>query len=158
MRRSDRPAGFSSACYTADRLGTVGIMRTAGVGKTAVWCWQKRFMAKGADGLLRDKTRPPGTPRLGATPRAGSANGPSRSSNGPTPPSFLLLPHRWVVERTLGWLGRCRHLAKDFKATMKALSPGWSSPTPSADMPARPSVKPHAQLRVRFSAFTGAQP
>ena len=49
---------------TADGLGTAAIMRTAGVSKTAVWRWQARFMDEGVDGLLRDKTRPPGTPRL----------------------------------------------------------------------------------------------
>src|SRR5713226_5024179 len=49
---------------TADGLGTVEIMRTAGVSKTAVWRWQSRFMEEGLEGLLRDKTRPPGTPRL----------------------------------------------------------------------------------------------
>ena len=29
---------------TAEGLGTMEIMRTAGVSKTAVWRWQKRFM------------------------------------------------------------------------------------------------------------------
>jgi hypothetical protein len=43
---------------TADGLGTVEIMRTAGVSKTAVWRWQERFMDEGVNGLLRDKTRP----------------------------------------------------------------------------------------------------
>ena len=28
---------------------------------------------------------------------------------------FVLLPKRWIVERTLGCLGRCRRLAKDFE-------------------------------------------
>jgi putative transposase len=28
---------------------------------------------------------------------------------------FVLLPRRWVVEQTLGWLGRCRRLAKDYE-------------------------------------------
>lgn len=28
---------------------------------------------------------------------------------------FVLIPKRWIVERTFGWLGRCRRLAKDFE-------------------------------------------
>ena len=28
---------------------------------------------------------------------------------------FHVLPKRWIVERTFGWLGRCRRLAKDFE-------------------------------------------
>lgn len=28
---------------------------------------------------------------------------------------FVILPKRWIVERTFGWFGRCRRLTKDFE-------------------------------------------
>jgi len=45
---------------TADGHGTQAIMTGARVSKTCVWRWQERFMTEGVDGLLRDRTRPPG--------------------------------------------------------------------------------------------------
>jgi transposase len=33
---------------------------------------------------------------------------------------FVVLPKRWVVERTFGWINRARRLAKDFEATLKS--------------------------------------
>ena len=37
---------------------------------------------------------------------------------------FVLLPRRWVVERTFGWLGRFRRLARDYERLSGVLS-GW---------------------------------
>ena len=50
---------------SADGVGTNAIMRQTGTSKTCVWRWQERFMQEGADGLLRDKTRPSRIPPLG---------------------------------------------------------------------------------------------
>ena len=45
---------------TSEGMGTNEIMRRTGKSKTCIWRWQERFMTEGVDGLLRDKTRPPG--------------------------------------------------------------------------------------------------
>jgi len=37
---------------------------------------------------------------------------------------FVLLPRRWVVERTSGWLGRFRRLARDYERLTETLA-GW---------------------------------
>ena len=42
-----------------------------------------------------------------------------------TAKGFEVLPRRWVVERTLAWLGRCRRLAKDWEKTIESSS-AWA--------------------------------
>ena len=49
---------------SADRLNVAAIAKRAGIGRPAVWRWQRRFAEAGVDGLLRDATRKPGKPRL----------------------------------------------------------------------------------------------
>ena len=45
---------------SAARLSVAAVARRAGVGRPAVWRWQKRFVAAGVDGLLR--AMPPARP------------------------------------------------------------------------------------------------
>ena len=51
---------------SAARLAVAEVARRVGVSRPAVWRWQRRFAEQGVSGLLRDKTRPPGTPPLPA--------------------------------------------------------------------------------------------
>ena len=52
--------------FSAERLSVLEVARRAGLSRPAVWRWQRRFAEEGVDGLLRDKTRPPGKPPLPA--------------------------------------------------------------------------------------------
>ena len=45
---------------SGEGLGTSAIMAATTKSKTCVWRWQERFMHEGVDGLLRDRSRPPG--------------------------------------------------------------------------------------------------
>ncbi len=36
---------------------------------------------------------------------------------GPDQKGFAVHPRRWVIERTFGWIGRCRRLVRDHEAT-----------------------------------------
>src|SRR5919112_528055 len=46
--------------HSAERLPVLEVARRAGVSRPAVWRWQQRYAEEGIEGLLRDKTRPPG--------------------------------------------------------------------------------------------------
>ena len=46
--------------FSAERLPVLEVARRAGVSRPAVWRWQRRYAEEGVEGLLRDKTRPPG--------------------------------------------------------------------------------------------------
>lgn len=45
---------------SAERLPVLQVAIRAGVSRPAVWRWQRRYAEAGVEGLLRDKTRPPG--------------------------------------------------------------------------------------------------
>jgi transposase len=51
--------------HSAARLSVAEVARRVGVGRPAVWRWQRRFALAGVDGLLRDATRKPGKAPLG---------------------------------------------------------------------------------------------
>ncbi len=47
---------------SADHLRVLEIANRVGVSRPMVWRWQRRYAEEGLEGLLRDKTRPPGIP------------------------------------------------------------------------------------------------
>ena len=51
--------------HSDDRVPVLEVSKRAGASRPAVWRWQQRYAEEGVEGLLRDKTRPPGKP---ATP------------------------------------------------------------------------------------------
>ena len=65
-RQRDYPAATVADFCTAvlNGLGTMAIMEATGKSKTTVWRWQERYAEAGVDGLLADKTRPPGKPPI----------------------------------------------------------------------------------------------
>src|SRR5271163_4755356 len=45
---------------SAERLNVLDVAEAVGISRPAVWRWQARYAEQGVEGLLRDKTRPPG--------------------------------------------------------------------------------------------------
>lgn len=76
--------------------------------------WLRHVFADGgyAGDKLRDAMTGRGLWTLEIIKRSDSAKG------------FVLLPRRWVVERTFAWLGRNRRLSKDFETTFES-STAW---------------------------------
>jgi putative transposase len=78
----------------------------------APFCWVKTVWADGADaGQLVEwvaglRSRRP--VELEIVKRSDEAVG------------FEVIAKRWIVERTLGWLNRCRRLSKDYEATIRS--------------------------------------
>lgn len=69
------------------------------------WCRLKLIWADGAYRHIVDAVRQQCGGRLEIVLRSDDVKG------------FQILPHRWVVERTFGWLGRYRRLSRDFEHT-----------------------------------------
>jgi putative transposase len=69
------------------------------------WCRLKLIWADGAYTSIVEKVRKNFGWILDIVLRSQTAKG------------FVVLPRRWVVERTFGWLGRYRRLARDFEHT-----------------------------------------
>ncbi|MGE5378630.1 MAG: transposase [Bacteroidota bacterium] len=69
------------------------------------WCRLKLIWADGAYTSIVGKVRKHSGCTLEIVLRSDTAKG------------FVVMPRRWVVERTFGWLGRYRRLARDYEHT-----------------------------------------
>ena len=89
-----------------DRDGAVGTLASI----RTLYPWLRHIFADGgyAGDKLKDALAGLGRWTVEIVRRCDTAKG------------FVLLPRRWVVERTFAWLNRCRRLAKDFEATIKS--------------------------------------
>lgn len=72
------------------------------------WCRLKLIWADGAYAHITDTVREQFGWTLEIVRRSDIVKG------------FKVLPHRWVVERTFGWLGRYRRLSRDFEHTVSS--------------------------------------
>ncbi len=72
------------------------------------WYRLKLIWADGAYAHIVEKVRKQFGWKLDIVRRSDTAKG------------FEILPHRWIVERTFGWLGRYRRLARDYEFTVSS--------------------------------------
>ena len=99
------------SAHIQDRDGALALFKTA---KKLFPALQHVFADGGYAGpKLQDALKKEGKWTLEIIKRSDKAEG------------FVLLPRRWVVERTFAWLGRCRRLAKDWDTTIKS-STAWT--------------------------------
>jgi transposase len=89
-----------------DRDGAVEVLTSI----RALYPWLRHVFADGgyAGDKLRDAVTALGHWTIEIIKRSDAVKG------------FAVLKRRWVVERTFGWLGRCRRLAKDFEASIES--------------------------------------
>lgn len=86
-----------------DRDGAVDVLKAA----RHRFPWLRHVFADGgyAGDKLRDAMKAHGDWTIKIIKRSDTAEG------------FVLLPRRWVVERTFAWFGRCRRLGKDWETS-----------------------------------------
>ena len=60
---------------------------------------------------------------------------------------FVVLPKRWIVERTIAWLNRCRRLAKDWEISTERRSRSCASPQ-SASCSENYAIRPEVSGRT----------
>src|SRR4249920_3837580 len=68
---------------------------------------------------------------------------------------FAVLPKRWIVERTIAWLNRCRRLAKDWRISTEKRSRSCALPQ-SASCSENSAIRPEVSgrtLRDRYPIF-----
>ena len=99
------------AADVQDRDGAVDVLKAV----RFRFPWLRHVFADGgyAGDRLRDALKAHGSWTIEIIKRSDTAKG------------FVLLPRRWVVERTFAWLGRCRRLAKDWERSI-ASSTAWA--------------------------------